>query len=88
MGSKKGFCRHINSKRKTREKVGSVLNGVGDLVATNIEKAGVLNAFFTLVFTGKTTLQESQVPENSGKVWSKEDLPSVRTIKLRNTLRN
>lgn len=44
MGSKKGFCRHINSKRKTGEKLGSLLNGVGDLVTKNMKKAGVLNA--------------------------------------------
>lgn len=44
MGSKMGFYRHINSKRKARENVGSVLNGVGDLVTMNVEKAAVLNA--------------------------------------------
>lgn len=32
----------------------------------------LLNAFFTLVFSGKTNAHESQVSEASGKVWSKE----------------
>lgn len=36
--------------------------------------AKILNAFFTSVFTGKIYLEEFQVPENRGKVWSKEDL--------------
>ena len=39
------------------------------------ENVEVLSAFIPLFFTGKICLQESQVPETSGKVWSKEDLP-------------
>lgn len=39
------------------------------------QKTAVLNTFFTPVFTGKTKVQESQVPETSGEVWSKEDFP-------------
>lgn len=38
------------------------------------EKAKVLNVFFTMVFTGKTGLQESHVPVTKGKVQSKETL--------------
>jgi len=34
-----------------------------------------INAFSAPVFTGKTTGQESQVPETSGEVWRKEDPP-------------
>lgn len=87
MNSKKVFCRPINSKRKTREKVESVLNGVGDLVTTNMHRTGVLNAFFTLVFTSKTTLQESQVPETNAKVWSKEYLPFMKDNKVKECLK-
>lgn len=39
----------------------------------DMEKVEVVNAFFTLVFTDKTVLQEFQVPETRGEVWRKED---------------
>ncbi|KAK4811069.1 hypothetical protein QYF61_016355, partial [Mycteria americana] len=42
-----------------------------------MEKAEVPNAFFASVFASKTGLQECQVPETRGKVWSKEDVPLV-----------
>jgi len=40
-------------------------------------KAKVLLAFFISVFTGKAGLQQPQVPQTRGKLWSKEDLPSM-----------
>lgn len=83
IGSKKGFCRHISSKSKTREKVDSLLNGVGYLVTKNMEKSGVFNAFFTLIFTGKTTLLKTHVPKTSVKVWSKKNLPSVKNNQVK-----
>lgn len=48
-----------------------------DLVEEDMEKAKVPNAFFTLVFIGKTCLQELQIHETSRKAWIKEGLPSV-----------
>lgn len=66
-----------------KEKLGSVLNGVGELVTPNMEKAGVLSGFFTLVLTGKNTLQESHVPKTSQKAWSKEDLPSLKVNQVK-----
>lgn len=51
------------------------MNEAGDLVIKDMEKAKIQNAFFTLGFTGQTTLLHSQVPETNGKVRSKEDLP-------------
>lgn len=56
-GSKNGFCKYINSKRKVKENVSLLLNGARDLVTKDMEKAKVFNAFFTSVFTGKTGLQ-------------------------------
>lgn len=56
-GSKNGFYKYISSKRKVRENVSLLLNGAGDLVTKDMEKAKVFNAFFTSVFTGKTGLQ-------------------------------
>lgn len=56
-GNNNGFYKYINSKRKVREIVGLLLDGAGDLVTKDMEKAKVFNAFFTSVFTGKTGLQ-------------------------------
>ncbi|KAF4803728.1 RNA-directed DNA polymerase from mobile element jockey-like protein [Turdus rufiventris] len=76
-GNKKGFYRYKSRKRKTKENVGPLLNRNGDLVTKDSEKAEVLIAFFALVFTGKFCLQESHVPETSGKVQSKANMPLV-----------
>lgn len=71
--NKKDFYKYISDKRKARENVGPLLNKMGNLVTRDREKAEVLNAFFTLVFTIKAGPQESQVPETWGKGWRKED---------------
>ncbi|KAK4807239.1 hypothetical protein QYF61_024359 [Mycteria americana] len=80
---KNGFYKYTRDKRKARENVGSLLNGAGALVTQDMEKAEVLNALFASVFTSKTSLQESQVPETKGKVWSKEDLALVEDDQVR-----
>lgn len=59
-------------KSQTREIVGPLLTGT-----KNIEKAKVLDAFFSSGLTGNICLQESQVSEACGKILSKEDLPWV-----------
>ncbi|KAK4824189.1 LOW QUALITY PROTEIN: hypothetical protein QYF61_012005 [Mycteria americana] len=51
-GIKKGFSKYISSKRKTREYVGLLLNGAGELVTKDMQKAKALNAFFASVFIG------------------------------------
>ena len=51
-----------------------------------MEKAEVLNAFFTSFFTGQTSLQDSQTPETRGKVWGKEDLHPVEEDQVREHL--
>ncbi|KAK4832396.1 LOW QUALITY PROTEIN: hypothetical protein QYF61_022251 [Mycteria americana] len=65
-GNRKGFSKYTSGKEKTRENVGPLLNEAGDLVTLSVEKAGVLNAFFASVFTSKTSLEKSQVPETGG----------------------
>lgn len=47
-GNRKGFYKFIGNKRKTTERVGSLLNEV--LVTYDREKAKVLNAFFTCLY--------------------------------------
>ncbi|GAB0177985.1 mitochondrial enolase superfamily member 1 [Grus japonensis] len=81
-GNRKGSYRNFSSKRKSRENVGPLLNGVGDMVIRDMKKVElhtgkteVLNAFFTLGSTVEICSQKSQASETSGKVWSKEDVP-------------
>ena len=53
------FFKYVNSKRKTRDNVGPLLNEGGVLVMGDAEKAAVLNDFIALVFTSKTPPQDS-----------------------------
>lgn len=48
--------------------MGQLLNGVGDLMVKDMEKARVLYTSFTSVFIGETSLQEPQALETVGKV--------------------
>lgn len=52
--------------------MGPVLNRAENLVTNGIEKGEVRDAFFALVFTHKTSIQESQAPKTTGEVWSNE----------------
>ena len=51
----------------------------------DMEEAEVLTIFFALVFTSKTSLQESQVSVIRKKVWSMEDVPLVEKGRSGNT---
>ena len=73
-GNKKVFHRSISNKRKIEENTAPVLDGAGDLMTRGVGKAEALPGFFASFFFVKTCLQESQVPEISGKVWSNADL--------------
>lgn len=76
--NKKGFCKCISNKRKTREKGGATAEWSREDSTKNRENTEVLNAIFTLDFSSKTCIWQSQVPETSGKVRSKQDLPLVK----------
>lgn len=47
-----------------------LLDGAGELVTNDMEKAEVLNALFASVFTNETALLVSQGPETREKIWS------------------
>jgi len=52
--NKKVFYRYISRKGSTTANLCLLLNEAKDLVINDMEKAEILNAFFALVFTGKT----------------------------------
>lgn len=54
-GNKKLFYKYINSKRRTRENLHSLLDEAGNVTTEDKEKADVLNAFFTSVFKSQTS---------------------------------
>jgi len=58
--NKKGFFKYVNSKRRTRDNVGLLLNEVGALVSGDVENVEILNTFFVLVFITKTAPWESR----------------------------
>lgn len=51
-----------------------MLNGAEDLLTKDMGKTDVLNLLFTLLHTGRTCPQQSQVPETGGKAWRQEDI--------------
>ncbi|KAM6381950.1 uncharacterized protein FN964_003655 [Alca torda] len=82
--NKKSFYKYIGSKRKTREVVGPLLNEAGVMVTEDAEKAELLNAFFTSVFSARPSPQESQA---LNKVTGKEeDFPWVEEEQVRDQL--
>ncbi|PKU36969.1 rna-directed dna polymerase from mobile element jockey- hypothetical protein [Limosa lapponica baueri] len=84
--NKKGFCKYIGGKRKTRENVGPLLNETGAMVAEDAEKVELLNAAFASVFTAQASPQESRTLEETENVWTKEDFPLVEEDQVREQL--
>ncbi|KFZ60398.1 hypothetical protein N338_05724, partial [Podiceps cristatus] len=81
--NKKGFYRYIGQKRQAKESIPPLVNGKGELAATDVEKAEVLNEFFASVFSGSQDSPNSQVPEPCiprplGGNWGSKCLPTVR----------
>ncbi|KAJ7399008.1 hypothetical protein BTVI_119314 [Pitangus sulphuratus] len=56
--NKKSFYRYINSKRRGKENLHSLLDMDGNIVIKDEEKVEVFNTFFTSVFNSKTGCPE------------------------------
>ena len=72
-GKKKSFYRYGIDEGKTSP----LHKETGDLVTWDMEKAEVLNDFFTSVFTGKWSSHTAQVTEGKGGDWESEEPPTV-----------
>lgn len=73
-----GFLNYTGDKRKAWKNVSPLLNETLVNSATQErDRDRVPNTFFISASTSKTSLQESQAPEISGKGWNKEDVPLV-----------
>lgn len=79
-GNKKGF--YIN--RKPRENVGPLLNGAGALVTKEMEKAKVLNAFFTSSLVVRPAFRNPRPLRAMGKSGARKTYPWWMRIRLRN----
>lgn len=66
----KRFYKPLSSKTETGANMVPLLNGHGELVKNDMEKAKALRAAFTSGFASKMRLHESLAPKNHGKVQS------------------
>lgn len=72
-------------QKKAMENVDLLLNKTAAL-CWKTQKTRGGQVFLTLVFTGENSLQESQAPEISGKIYHKEDLPLEDENQIRELL--
>ncbi|PKU34102.1 rna-directed dna polymerase from mobile element jockey-like [Limosa lapponica baueri] len=75
-------------KSKTREVVGPLQKEKGDLVTQDMEKAELLNDFFTSVFTGKGPNHTAQVTEGKTSFMRMKNRPLKGEDHVRDHLRN
>lgn len=87
-GHRKVVYRQLSMKRMTMEHVDLLQKWHRDLLTGHVEDSEVLRAFFTLIFTDKLCVSESQAPETWGKVWSKADLALLEKDLIKEHLNN
>lgn len=75
--NKKGLYTSVGQKRQAKESIPPLLNEIGQLATTHMEKVKVLNEFSVSVFTGS---QDSHIPETEplGGNWGCRLLSTVR----------
>jgi len=84
-----GFYRYVSKKRKVKESVSAMMSNIGKLVTTpDVEKAQVLNNFFTSVFTGNLSALTSAVNGPQDGHWGSKVPPTVREDLVYDHLRN
>jgi len=62
-GKKRSFCCYTGSKRLNKENVGFLLNGVGDLVTADTDRADILIALFASAYFINKVCQASVLRE-------------------------
>ena len=86
-GNKKLFYKYINSKRRTRENLRSLLDEAGNVTTGDKEKADVLNAFFTSVFKSQTSYpQVSPLSDLAALAGEQTKPPIIREETVRDLL--
>lgn len=73
--NKKGLHRYIRSKSKTRELVGLMLNGAGDLKTKNIKMARILMSSLLLSLQVKPPFQNPKPLRPVGKSVTRKTSP-------------
>lgn len=66
--------------------MGPLLNGAGELLPNDTEKASLVSSFFDSVFFCKIVLQQFHISESIRKVWNKKDLYLVEKDQVREYL--
>ncbi|KAK4807113.1 hypothetical protein QYF61_018454 [Mycteria americana] len=74
--NKKGFSKSINSKRRTRDNIGPLLDEVGHLTNGDVDKAEMFNAFFASVFNTDDGPWDPQSPVLEHHDWGNDKLPA------------
>ncbi|GAB0206466.1 mitochondrial enolase superfamily member 1 [Grus japonensis] len=72
--NKKGFLKYVNSKRRTRDNIGPLLDEVGHLTNRDVGKAEMFNAFFASVFNTSDGPWDPQSPVLKQHDWGDDKL--------------
>jgi len=86
LGNKKLFYRYINSKRRTKKNLHSLLDVSGNMTTEDKEKAEVLNAFSMSVFKSHTRYSQVLYSDLVVSVREQNKLPMVQEETVRDLL--